>query len=606
MGKYDSRTIENRAVDKLSDMLERTGLVDASQVQKNDKTPSWDGDLLLYPRTPFKKSELSGKIPVQVKGKFVKKYSAFFPLSVADLRNYFRDQGVMLFVVEFVARDSFHIYYRALLPFDLKTILDDLTNKKTKSIQMDSLSGKTDQEILQILSAFVENRSVQGKLLDGVKNFSDFKRTGIQIKQMGFIVPTIGIETKGDAFKYFLENPQYIYVVPQNTGGKFPVDIITLTQIAEMRNIDITVDGKTIFDKATVVHKANEEMIFQLSPCLSFPLGPPSHQISFQLDGHGTLGDQITSLSFLIALLERRDVQIEGRPLDFQDVQFDCSSYEEMKDRLSWLLDVRKTLDLLHIKKQLEWEQIDACQADCLAALVDGILYGQPVPFSSSEDGGVGRLVISNLTITLLLEKKTGGKYISDAYQVTNPTLSFPTADGGEISFPGSIYAILTADLLLRDDNIDFDHMVDAITAFPYSEHYASRLFFFNLELLNAYDRSEPKEGRFLEIALELYAYLLNHDDSADTQMICQVNVLQIEKRRRALSTDENLYLIDLKNAVDTPTRFRLAAAVLLESFVEASHFYNQMGEEERKEFDSFPISHLWPRDLGAGPPPTK
>ena len=57
MGKYDSRTIENRAVDKLSDMLERTGLVDASQVQKNDKTPSWDGDLLLYPRTPFKKSE---------------------------------------------------------------------------------------------------------------------------------------------------------------------------------------------------------------------------------------------------------------------------------------------------------------------------------------------------------------------------------------------------------------------------------------------------------------------------------------------------------------------------------------------------------------------
>ena len=105
---------------------------------------------------------------------------------------------------------------------------------------------------------------------------------------------------------------------------------------------------------------------------------------------------------------------------------------------------------------------------------------------------------------------------------------------------------------------------------------------------------------------MELYAYLLNHDDSADTQMICQVNVLQIEKRRRALSTDENLYLIDLKNAVDTPTRFRLAAAVLLESFVEASHFYNQMGEEERKEFDSFPISHLWPRDWGAGPPPTK
>lgn len=583
------------AINKLSDILERTGLVDASQIQKNDKGPSWDGDLLLYPRAPFKKLELSGRIPVQVKAKSVKRYSNSFSLSIADLRNYSRDQGAMLFVVEFITWDDFCIYYRALLPFDLKKILHDVENERSKSIHLNVLTGKTNQEIVQVLSAFVENRAAQGKLLDGVITLSDLKSTGIQIKQFGFVAPSIGIEGKGDAFKYFLGNPQYVYVIPKNIGGKFPVDIITLTQIAETQYIAVTVNGAIIFDKATVVHRANEDMVLQLSPCLSFPLGT-ANQISFRIDSKGTLNDQIASLTFLVALLERQDVRIGGRPLTFQDVKFDCSSYEEMRDRLNWLFDVQKTLDILHIKKPLDWAHMDSRQADCLMALVDGILYGRAVPLSPSGDGGIGRLAIGNLIITLLLERKPDGNYISDAYQITDTTLSFPSAGGGEVSCQGSIYTILTADLLLQDDNIDFEHMVDAITAFPYSEHYAARLFLFILELLHAYDRSEPHEEQFLEIALALYEYLLSHDVKSDSQMLCRVNALQIQKRRRPLTPDENQYLIELKNAEGTQTPFRLAAAILLESFVEASLFYNQMDIAAQAEFDAFPISHLWPR----------
>lgn len=80
--------------------------------------------------------------------------------------------------------------------------------------------------------------------------------------------------------------------------------------------------------------------------------------------------------------------------------------------------------------------------------------------------------------------------------------------------------------------------------------------------------------------------------------MLCRVNTLQIEKRRRALTADENLYLIKLKSDTDTPIMFRLAAAILLESFIEASLFYNQMDKEAQAEFDRFPIAHLWPRGL--------
>lgn len=591
--KYDNKTIEEDAVDAVASLLRRTGLVDTAQLLRNDKTLSWDGPLFLHSAIPFSAANLSGEIPTQVKGTYVTRFSDTFPFSIADLRNYYRGRGVMLFVVKFRSRDDFCIYYRSLLPFDLRQILSGVGNQKTKSIKLEVLSGRSEQEILQILSAFLENRDAQGTLPDGIGTLSDLQAAPFQIKHMSFVAPSIGIKTRGDAFNYFLSHPQYVYATPVGIDSKFPVDIITLTKIADTRKAAVTINGEVIFERITVVHRPHEEMVIYLSPCLSFPLSS-QNQISFQIDNKGTLDDQIASLTFLVALLEKQDVRVNERPLTFSGVRFDSSNYDEMKARLEWLLDVRNTLKLLHVKKTLNMEMVNATQSDYLAALVDAILYKKPVSLSG-DGNSIGRLSIGNITVALLLQEKAEGTYISDAYQITNTTISCPIEGGGEVNFPGSVYTVLPADILLRDDNIDFEHMVDAIIAFPYSEHYATNIIFFVLELIHAYDRSNIPNDQFLDIALKLYKYLLKNDNSSDMMILCYVNSLQVVKRRRSLTTAENQYLLSLKNAFDTPLPFRLAAAILLESFNEANLLFEQLDETTQKEFAGFPICHLWP-----------
>lgn len=593
---YSTQKTERDAVRQVEALLERCKLVIA-EIPKNDRTPSWDGEIQLYTNEDLKKSHLRGRIPVQVKGIHVNKFSSSFSFNRADLHNYFHDRGAMVFVVEFKTRDDFRIYYRSLLPFDLKQLLSGSKNYKTKSVKLEVLSGRPEQELLQILSAFIENREAQGTLLEGIGSLSDLQSAPIQIRSMSFVPPSIGIESREDTFQYFLSHPQYVYVTPIGIDSKFPVDIITLTKIAAAQKASITVNGEVIFDRITVIHNVHEKITLSLSPCLSFSMNR-SNQISFQINSNGTLDDQIASLTFLIALLEKQDVKIDGRPFTFQGVRFDSSSYDEMKTRLGWLLDVRQTLNQLHVKKNLNMDMMTAAQSDCLVALVNGILYGKPVSLSGAGNSCIGRLSIGNITIALLLQKMSNGTRISDAYQMTNTTISCPVSGGGEVSFPGSVYTILTADILLQDDNIDFEHMVNAITAFPYSEHYGTNITFFILELLHAYDRSDSPNDQLLDIALKLYEYLLKNDSSADMLTLCYVNSLQVVKRRRALTLEENQYLLSLKSVSDTPLPFRLAASILLESFNEASLLFQQLDETGQTEFSKFPICHLWSRKV--------
>ena len=71
-------------------------------IDDNDKTPSWDGNIFLYSNSSGEKSNLLGKIPVQVKGHNIKSFpkgNMKYRAEMADLRNFYNDKGVLYFVV---------------------------------------------------------------------------------------------------------------------------------------------------------------------------------------------------------------------------------------------------------------------------------------------------------------------------------------------------------------------------------------------------------------------------------------------------------------------------------------------------------------------------
>ena len=111
-------------------------------IKKNDKLPSWDGEILVYLSNKKEKKGLYDVIPVQVKGtERDSRVAGRFKYSVqtADLRNFLECRsGTTLFFVVYIHEGKEEticdIYYEKFLPFDLKHILKEYENQDTVTI----------------------------------------------------------------------------------------------------------------------------------------------------------------------------------------------------------------------------------------------------------------------------------------------------------------------------------------------------------------------------------------------------------------------------------------------------------------------------------------
>ena len=138
----NSTAIEKTAVSHLNLAITQCEFL-RSGINDNDKTPSFDGYIELYSKAGNKKSDLIGRCDIQVKGKTIanKKFkdNINYPAEVDDLKNYFKNGGVIYFVVGIKKKNSnqHQIYYSSLLPFDLKQIITQLKpNQKTRSVEL--------------------------------------------------------------------------------------------------------------------------------------------------------------------------------------------------------------------------------------------------------------------------------------------------------------------------------------------------------------------------------------------------------------------------------------------------------------------------------------
>lgn len=142
----NSEKIERLAVAAVEASLNSTSQL-IPDIDKNDRTPSWDGDIRVYNDKTNKSCKLRGRVPVQVKGKLFnldKKLN--FPdiikydIEVVDLKNYYDGFGVIFFVVYLVPEKKLKkIYFLELLPFNLAQILKNIKQSKIRLSVRNSL-----------------------------------------------------------------------------------------------------------------------------------------------------------------------------------------------------------------------------------------------------------------------------------------------------------------------------------------------------------------------------------------------------------------------------------------------------------------------------------
>ena len=132
--------IESSAAGSVKAILNDTGYIDASNIKERDKFPVWDGDLLVYSsKEHWNNESIRYKIPVQVKGTEARiENSLKFKIRTNDLKKYRDDGGVIYFVVQVDKNNSTNnkIFYRDLLPVNVKKILKNKTNQGSISVDI--------------------------------------------------------------------------------------------------------------------------------------------------------------------------------------------------------------------------------------------------------------------------------------------------------------------------------------------------------------------------------------------------------------------------------------------------------------------------------------
>ena len=588
--KVDTTIIEMSAVNKLEASLLSTGMI-VPNISKADKVPSWDGEILLYKtKEDLSKGNLSGTIPVQVKGTMVERFEkkkAVFQADVRDLRNYYNDNGAMFFLVQLKDFDTYKIYYASLLSFDLRRLLEQAEGQKTKQITLEVFPYKYRDGVVRVVSDFIINKNKRAQLLPDVRSLADLEKSKMEVEKLEFSIPHFGVKNEDEMFSEILARPIYVYAKPQHIEASFVVDKIRPETLFIRQQMPVIVNKEVLYNQVEEIRQPGKEKQLKIGNDITIHLSKDTWTINYSFKG--TLREQIREMKMLLALAKGQKVIIGNHFSSNGNINLNGHTLEELEKRLSDLLLADSALKKLHVKKDLNFGSLSDHELVSLTHLVRGIMDGAPVPFSIDGKAGAGTLSIGNIKVAISSKDHPSGQgfLISDFFD--GQFVLAKEGDSPENGFAISPYLLMKSSSFIELDNADLSLVAESVIKCPFSEAYAEYSLYLVLELIRLFDNTGDRQA--LDVATKILNHLEKHDKQQED--LYNINQIQIEKRLSKLSKEEIKYLISLK-ASGIPIQYQLAANILLDSFQEAAIVYDQLSDAEKQFFDAFPIRTLW------------
>ena len=294
---YKRKEIEEMSIDMVKRQMRKTGKGKLSSfIAENDKEPSWDGHIYAYWDRNCKKEQLMARVPVQVKGtevrEFSKKYNSF-SMELSDLNNYFNDQGVIFFVVEIKNDDEYKIFYKVLLPVDIRIILDEAIkkgNQKTINVDIDCV-WTNEVNFWKVCRQFKIHRDYQG--IGQVKN--SLALDDIKSDKIRFLSPDINDEA-------FFESLHYPYLIDDHNNLLPIKTVLKAVEIISKTNNKLVINGKEYFDSFEI-HKRNDGSIFY-----SFGDYVVCEDTTYTLkESRGTILERMKTIEFFLDILDEKN-----------------------------------------------------------------------------------------------------------------------------------------------------------------------------------------------------------------------------------------------------------------------------------------------------------
>lgn len=583
--------IEKLATAALKKSISQTDFL-ADFVNDGDKEPSWDGNIYIYADSTKSKKGIK-KIPVQVKGEGRKKIppqkAPKFRVSIIDLDNWLRDGGVMLFVVLIDdTGDNSAIFYRGLTPVMIRNLKKWNPGKKMVRVPLRAFPKDNNEKVVALLN-FFENMKKQTSFATApLLTTEELSKEGM-LESITFSATTFGKRDEQDPISAFLSDDVYMYANVKGSSIPQPLEEMPL-DLHIGRDIDGAVcsGGQQYYSRYRLVrYSEGMDAVIGKSITLKISADKTAGKLNFKLAG--TLNDYIRDTECMIAIVENRELSLNGAAFAFSDVG--KANIEQYRQNLAYYQDVKKMLDALGVTKELEPGNLSEQDEKNIRNFTNAIVHGHLIGFPGCSDDLVyGRFKIANLEICIWANKEDGGYRLHNFFSDHTMVLFAGEDKENQNSYPVSHYVLLKKKDLLEIDNIDYEKIAAEIAENSTYPMVTNQLTLFMLEMLKAYDEQEQKDKRLLELAEE-YCLWLNALPEGYTDE-SKLNQLQINKRKRDLTSEELSLLNELRKS-GHEIEVRCGANLLLGKNESAQDCFDEMPEDTKRQFIEYPICNF-------------
>lgn len=596
----DRQAIEQTAVNAVEDRVNLTRFL-SSYLDNNDKTPSWDGTIYIFKSNKKTKDNLTGTIPVQIKGhEYIdfSKDTISYSIDIADLRNYLNDGGAILFVVYVKPNEDQtdflkKIYFIELTPVRINALIQECpVVQQKKAVHLKAVPSKPDDFASMVLNCYLNCKrqaSFAGAKLPTVKELTE---QGV-LESIQVFVSGYGDEYKGYQGFLKLDTPLYVNIkgsaIPQPL--QYQGEMIHKTIAYDVFR-DISSMGTVFYRKYRVVETL-EECVIHIGYGIRLTLFKTHKGCKFNFKASHKLREFVSDAPFMIAFAQTRQLMIGEMPLDFSQCEFDDTSFrlEEHKADYQRLKRYVEMLDMQGCKDDIDITKLSNEDWRNLERLTQATLDGKTVSGLRDDFLPIMAMNVGPLRFGVELTPVEGvqGEYklchIQDCKDIV-----WSAPDHSE-AFPVPNCAIFKPDDYVTLSNIKYDQILPAIKAFPVNAHTYGVANQIMLNLIAASDKADgTRKEILLQTALSIADWLASLPDDVWEKSIATLNRMQIIKRQRSLTEEERGMLYALALGIGSREDVRFAAYALLGKRDEAIKHFSTLPPSAQEELKLYPI----------------
>lgn len=575
----NSIKIEKGAIGTLKQVIRSHDRMDEF-LNSNDKEPSWDGNICIYKNSDLKAENIVYRIPTQVKGKkdekLLKKSGITYPVEYKHLRNYFNDRGVFYFVV--VISDDGEdtsIFYNALTTIKLQSILKGTEKKKadqTKSIPLVRLKNNDKNELYKVLMQFGHDSKEVGS--------GELVKKSISMRDLEKI-DTIRMTTYACNRSEVLKNVNsgevcaFGHIASADIWVPFSYDLQRQIELFACQKINdiFSVDEIPYYKEFEIRKSTGKSIIIQLSENLYIDMG--TNKIQFKAQ---TYIDQVSKdIYFLEALRNAKSIYIGKKKMcTFENVNYG----EDLNKAIQDFKNIQLALEKFHLKLDKRFGDFNSEDWESMDNLVK-LFYGEINP-----DNEItwymwwwrGKVIPFFVAID-----REGSVQIENSLQMQRFRITVAKSD-----YQVPFFIMFRRDVWEKLYDVDESILLEELEKATFNSLTEGNFPLLFVEILAAYDKIHDE--KYYDIAKYISDKLLG---VSPDNVYWKINKLQLLKRKRELSEGEFQELENMENR-SNDKKIICAINILLENKRKAKRVLDEMNQEDREMFLTYPIYNLY------------